>query len=54
MNTYELYNKYWECRQTFRDVEEVIENNIDFKFRFSDGKYSQNFLKTRYEYTKID
>ena len=51
---YELNNKYWEYTSHFFDVAEVMENDIDFKFKFSDGKYSDTFLKSRYSYRKLD
>lgn len=51
---YELYNKYWGFTSYFFDVTEVIENDIDFKFKFSNGKYSDTFLKSICSYRKID
>lgn len=47
---YEVYDKFNEYRFPVFNVEKVIERTYDFKFKFNNGTYSCEYLKSSYEY----
>lgn len=50
---YEVYDKFNEYKFVVMNVEKVIENKYDFKFKYNNGTYSCNYLKSNYEYSEV-
>ena len=51
-NVYEVYDKFNEGKFSVWNVEKIIETKHTFQFKFTNGTYSQEYLKGNYDYYK--